>query len=163
MEYSDYLDKLAIEKNEKFFKSYVKIPLIIAIIIGVAFFIWGLVDATTFQEIVYKKINGKNVKIMLYGFLKVESRIGAVIIWWLMGAVVSIGSYFLLKILFSPKILSVLYLRKIKQDLDKIVFSKEVKENKQQPIEINGWVCPHCGETNNKDAKRCGKCFTVKA
>ncbi len=163
MEYSDYLDKLMTKSNEKWFKWYVRIPWIMLIIIAISFFIWGIIDITNYQEIVFVKYGNKTVKETLYGCFRISTRIGAALIWWGMGAVASIISYFGLKAIVSPKILSVLYLRKIKQDLDKTVFSKEVKENKQQPIEINGWVCPHCGETNNKDAKRCGKCFTVKA
>ncbi len=162
MEYSEYLDKLMLKTNEKWFKFYVKTPLIISIIIGLFFFIWGFVDATNFQDIIIREINGKDVKIVRYGFLKAESRIGAELIWWAMGVVLSVSNYFILKILVSPKILSVLYLRKIKQDLDKIVFGEQDKE-KVRIVGVDEWVCPHCGEVNSKDKKKCTNCFVVKA
>lgn len=161
MEYSDYIDKLRIKENERWFKSYVKIPLIIAIIIGIFFFVWGIVDATTFQKIVYKQRGDDILKLRVYGFLEIESRIGAELIWWIMGAFLSVGTYFFLKIILSPKILTVLYLRKIKQDLEKEVLSNEVKASLQE-VDVKEWVCPKCGEKNSYSAKNCTNCFEEK-
>ena len=161
MEYSDYIDKLRIKENERWFKSYVKIPLIIAIIIGIFFFVWGVVDATTFQKIVYKQRGDDILKLRVYGFLEIESRIGAELIWWIMGAFLSVGTYFFLKIILSPKILTVLYLRKIKQDLDKVVLSNEVKLGLQE-VDVKAWTCPKCGEKNRESAKKCTNCFEEK-
>ena len=162
MEYSDYLDKLTIKSNEKWFKLYVKLPLIVTIIIGLAFFAWGIIDITNYQEIVFKRYGDTFVKETIYGCFKISTRIGAALIWWIIGSVVSVISFFGLKAIVSPKILSVLYLRKIKKDLDKIVFGEQDKE-KVRIIGVDEWVCPHCGEVNSKDKKKCTNCFVVKA
>ena len=161
MEYSDYLDKLMLKANEKWFKYYARIPLVVSILVGLFFFIWGFVDITNHQEIILKEIDGEMVKVWLYGFLKVETRIGGAIIWWVMGIVPSVGGYFLLKIIFSPHILNVLYLRKIKQDLDKLVFTKEVKEG-LQGINNEEWICVKCGTKNSYAAKSCTNCLEKK-
>ena len=62
----------------------------------------------------------------------------------------------------SPKILSVLYLRKIKQDLDKIVFTNEVKMTKQE-FYFPKWQCSECGTINNGAAKNCKNCFAERS
>ena len=161
MEYSDYLDKLKTKSNEKWFNWYVRIPWITLIIIAIFFFVWGIIDITNYQEVVFRKYGTKVVKETLYGYFRLSTRIGAALIWWGIGAVASIGSYFLLKAIFSPKILSVLYLRKIKTDLDKIVFSKDIKEN-TKVISNPEWVCAKCGTKNNDSAKNCTNCFEPK-
>ena len=150
------------KSNEKWFNWYVKIPLIVAIVIALFFFIWGIIDITNYQDVVLVKYGNKYVKETLYGFFRISTRIGAALVWWGIGVVASIGSYFALKAIMSPKILSVLYMRKIKHDLDKIVFSKEVKKI-EKPIKTEEWVCPHCGEINRKNVKKCSNCFSAKA
>ena len=161
MKYSDYIDKLRTKENEKWFNFYVKLPLIISIIVGIFFFIWGFVDATNFQKYIHKQMGKDVVKLRVYGCLAIETRIGAELVWWIAGAFLSVGTYFLLKIIISPKILTVLYLRKIKQELEKEILSNEVKLTLQE-VDVKEWVCPKCGEKNRESAKKCTNCFEEK-
>ena len=87
-----------IEKQQKFFKWYYRLPLIILIATLVAAFVIGIVDA---------------VEEFLIGY---ELEGAAWIIWMLIGGVIGTLEYFIAKIAYSQKILTVLYLQKLNED-----------------------------------------------
>ncbi len=97
-------DDQIINENQKWFKIYRIAPEIISITLMVLSFIWSIVDVATFQF-----YNG------YYGIMSIRSAFGALLIWWIIGAVLSISAYFVSKIKISAKILEIQYLNKISE------------------------------------------------
>lgn len=81
--------------NEKWFKFFVYLPKITAIVMSIIFFIFGILDVAE---------------------LSILETDAAIIIWWLIGAVVSALAYVLLKLSCSYKILHIYLLKKIEKN-----------------------------------------------
>lgn len=95
--------------QQKYFKWYYSIPLIMAIITIVAFFIMGLIDA--------------DLELIFYYATK-QSEFLAWLVWMSLGAAVAILEFLIGRILLSQKILTVLYL----QNLSKKICDNDSKE-----------------------------------
>ena len=78
--------------NESWFKFFVYVPKIVAIFMAIFFFIFGIVDASEGVAFDFD---------------------GALIVWWLIGAVVSIMAYVVSKLALSYKILHIYLLKKL--------------------------------------------------
>ena len=102
--------KEIIAENEKYFSFFTKLPKILTIALAVIFFIWSIVDPAVFQSS-YLSSN--------YGIMQLNTFFGAMIIWWLIGAVVCVATYFLSKLAVSYKILHIYYLQEIKEKIEK--------------------------------------------
>lgn len=78
---------------EKMYGFYKKLPKILAIVIAVLFFIWSIVDVSVF-------VNGS-----YYGVMLLPSPLLGMLIWWLIGALISYCSYLISSIVISPTVL----------------------------------------------------------
>jgi len=101
-------DEEIVKSNEKWFKFFVHLPKIVAISLAVLFFIWSIVDPAVFDW--YGDY---------YGIMYIGSFFGAMVIWWLIGAVMSALSYAITKLACSYKILHIYYLKDIKNAQEK--------------------------------------------
>lgn len=166
MQILDYENEIIVAENEKWFKFYVKFPLIMAIAVGLIFFIWGIVDPASFQLTTFETSYGygsEPVENKLYGIMGLETFFGAMIVWWIIGAVLSVGSYFFYKIILAPTILNIFYLKIISQNSGKMLVSKSsTKSPTQTKFSTQSWTCPKCGEKNSYSAKNCTNCFEEK-
>ncbi len=175
-----------VNENEKFFKFYVYLPLIIALITAASFLIWGIVDPIVFQHRDWGSYFSKYDYV--YGVMEMDTFFGAMIVWWIIGIVATVMNYFTYKIILSPMILKILYLKKllqgvgiveVKTDNQPAIQTKKLSKKEkvvQELIQINKklqqvkpvvnnnstWICPKCGEKNNGGAKNCINCFTPK-
>ena len=102
-----------IETNERSFNVYAYLPTIIAIIIAILFFLWGIIDPA---------IN--RLPHRWYGLFRTDTFLGAVVLWWIIGAVVTALNYFIYKIILAPTVLNIYYLAEI------IKNTKKTDENK---------------------------------
>ena len=157
-----------INENEKFFKFYVYLPMIIAIVTAVFFFIWSIVDPAVFNYSIpkyYSDYYDDFVYQEVYGIMGVSSFFGAMIIWWLIGAVVTTLNYFVYKLVLTPVILHIYYLKSINSNSEDMLYigsSKNPKPVTQSKVGFKAWICPNCGEKNSYAAKNCTNCFTPK-
>ncbi len=87
-----------IQQQEKYFKAYTHLPIILGLIIFLSMFIFGIVDACTIRSL---GINS--------GFL-------CWFIWFIIGIVAAFIELILCKILLSQKVLTVLYLQKLNEE-----------------------------------------------
>ena len=99
-----------VNENEKFFKFYVYLPLIIALITAASFLIWGIVDPIVFQHRDWGSYFSKYDYV--YGVMEMDTFFGAMIVWWIIGIVATVMNYFTYKIILSPMILKILYLKR---------------------------------------------------
>ncbi len=103
----------ASEKQQvKFFKFYAKMPMILAIVTMALFFIWGIIDPIVFKDYVssgFSFIRGKTY----YGMMRLKSGFLCWLIWVLIGAVCSVITYLLGRVLYSYKLLHIIYLQKL--------------------------------------------------
>ena len=170
MSFYEYRDEYVIEKNEKWFNFYINFPLIMAIVIAVSFFIWGIVDPSTIQITTYRVVNTELIEDKLYGVMSMNTAFGAMIVWWIIGAVVAIINYFAYKIIFTPTILQIMYLKNINLNSDLMAKRSVAGQSKafqqasasQAKVSYSAWTCPKCGEKNNYAAKNCINCFEPK-
>ncbi len=163
MQFFEYEEDRVIEENQNWFRFFVKFPLIMATALAIIFFIWGIVDPSAIQIKVPEFNGAEIVETTKYGIMQTQTSVGATIIWWLIGAVVTAINYFTLKIILSPMILNIYYLKKIKTNTGKMVSQKTtVKSESQQKFSVQAWVCPKCGEKNSYSAKNCINCFEPK-
>lgn len=100
--------------NKKYFRFYEKAPLIITILLGVLFFVWSIVDPAVIQE--KAGYFGYSV---YYGVFHLESAGLVWFLWVLIGSVVCVATYFVLKWVFSYKILHIYYLVQIEENMKK--------------------------------------------
>ena len=123
-----------INQNEKLFKVYVYLPLIIAISTAVLFFIWSIVDPAVFN---YEVIDSYNYYYdyysykTVYGVMSMDTFFGAMIIWWVIGAITTVLNYFVYKLILAPSILRMFYLKKISLNTEEILNTKKDVEKEQ--------------------------------
>lgn len=98
------------EKNVKYFKIYTKLPLILACVTLLLFFVYGIIDSTLVFAIDYDEY--------VYGVMLLPNGFLAWFIWMIIGGVMSAITYFSLKIALSYKILHICYLYKISTHLN---------------------------------------------
>ncbi len=122
-----------IKQNEKLFKVYVYLPLIIAISTAVLFFIWSIVDPAVFNYSVldsYDYYYGRSTYKTVYGVMGMNTFFGAMIVWWVIGAIVTVLNYCIYKLILAPTILRIFYLKKISLNSEELLNEKKdvVKE-----------------------------------
>ena len=93
--------KTELQKNLGYFSAYKKLPIIVAVSVLVLSFVWGIVDPCIFNGYSY------------YGIMELPNGFLCWMIWMLIGAVVAVGEYFFLRIVFSHKLLQIHYLQRI--------------------------------------------------
>ena len=90
----------AVKDNERYFKFFLRFPLVCSIFFAVACFVCGIV------------------------FAGIEEESFFLAIFWLGGPIYCVMNYFLLKIIFSPMILRVYYLKMIANSGDTSTMNK---------------------------------------
>ncbi len=93
-------------ENEKWFKFYEKLPMFLLCVLATLCFIWSIIDVSVFQYGYYSKS---------YGVMRLDSAFVALLIWWVIGAILSFVTYIVAKIVCSYKILVIKYLKKISE------------------------------------------------
>lgn len=102
-ENKDFFEKLTREPNYKiFYKIYKKLPKILAVVVALLMWIWSIIDVTCF---IYQS-NSYYSTVIYYGVMRFTSRFPALLIWWLIGAVLAFATYF-----FSAMHVSAIVLR----------------------------------------------------
>lgn len=163
MNFFEYEDENVIEDNEKWFKFYVKFPTIISVLTAVIFFLWGIIDPATIQFETVKYVGAEIVKDKLYGLMAMNTFFGAMIVWWIIGAIVCAINFFLYKIILAPIILNIFYLKNINSNTEFMLKQKaQPKPTLSNKVSYQAWVCPKCGEKNNYAAKNCANCYEPK-
>ncbi len=89
-----------------YFSAYKKLPFIAAVILLALFSIWGIVDPCVFY---YHGYYGSHH----YGIMQLPNGFLCWLIWVVIGAVVAVCTYFVMKIAFSYKLLQIHYLQEI--------------------------------------------------
>jgi hypothetical protein len=107
-----------IEVQKKYFKAYSYLPIILAGITLLLFFIWGIID-----PIVFNYSSGHDLG--PYGIMQLNSGFLCWFVWMIIGAVMAALEYIIGKIAFSQKILTVLYL----QSIDEKLSNKQDEQN----------------------------------
>lgn len=82
---------------ERMYGVYKKFPQILAIIIAVLFLIWSIIDVEVFSDNGFDYTYG-DTHIWSegsYGLMKLSSKLLVLIIWWAIGAVVALMSFFI--------------------------------------------------------------------
>lgn len=86
----------------KFYKIYKKLPKILAVVVALLMWVWSIIDVTVFNY-----YSGSYYHtVTYYGVMRLGSRFLALIIWWLIGAVLAFATYF-----FSAMHVSAIVLR----------------------------------------------------
>ncbi len=98
------------------FALILNLPKIVTIIIGVFIFIWSIIDPAVFST-VEGSIYGEDLS--TYGVMGVDSFLGAMVLWWLIGGALCGIVYFGMKISMSYKLLKLYYLQEIYQSVKK--------------------------------------------
>lgn len=97
-----------IENANKWYKFWLKLPFILFIVDLIFYFIWGIVDS-----VVLKYVEGY---ITYYGSMGFTDGFVSWFVWQIIGFASGVLVYFFTKILISPIILKVGYLKKISDD-----------------------------------------------
>ena len=119
-----------IKENEKLFKLYVYLPVIIAISTAVLFFIWSIVDPAVFNYSVpdgYDYYYGYTYT-SVYGVMGMNTFFGAMLVWWIIGAIMTVMNYFVYKLILAPSILKMFYLKKISLNSEELVNANKCTE-----------------------------------
>lgn len=98
---SEMADDAVIARNEGWFKFYVNLPKVLAIISAVLVFIWSIVDVAVFNYRGY------------YGVMHLPSAFLAMFIWWSIGALNSWLTYVFTNLIVCYPVLQIYYLQKI--------------------------------------------------
>ena len=96
--------KTELQKQLGYFSVYKYLPAIVAVILFALYFIWGIVDPCVFND---------NGYYSYYGVMMLPSGFLCWLVWVVIGTVVSVCAYFLMKIAFSHKLLQIYYLQKL--------------------------------------------------
>lgn len=82
-------NKLLNPDYKKFYNLYKKLPGILAIVIAALFFIWSIVDLAAFSYVsdYYPQYNS-------YGIMDLDSGLLVLLIWWVIGAIVTSCTWF---------------------------------------------------------------------
>ncbi len=96
-------DEKIIKENEKWFKFYTKLPMILAIVSAALVFIWSIVDVSVFHS----------SSASPYGVMRLPSAFLSMFIWWNIGAVNAWLTYVFTNLIVCYPVLQIYYLRKI--------------------------------------------------
>ncbi len=144
-----------LEEQKFFFRFYLILPLIIAIIVLVGFFGWGIGDPCVFRE--YHSGSYFSESYHTYGIMGCRTGFGCWLIWTLIGVIVGGIVYIFLKFLLSYKILQICYLDKICSKL--CGEDNEQANDIEEKQEIEEVVfCKNCGNQIFADETKCSNC-----
>ncbi len=99
------------DKQERFYKLYPYLPLIIFLLIFVAFLTWGLIDSWTHETVIQIEQGLSTDTKTLYGIWKLETRFHVYATWGLIGAGIGAIVWLILKVSVSVRIMTLEYLR----------------------------------------------------
>ena len=99
------ITKSELQKQLGYFSVFKKLPIIVAAILFGLFFIWGIVDPCIF--IFHSSYYS------YYGVMELPNGGLCWFIWVIIGAVIAVCTYFLMRIAFSHKLLQIYYLQKL--------------------------------------------------
>ena len=100
--------KTELQKQLGYFSVFKKLPIIVAAILFGLFIIWGIIDPCLFHY-----VRGYLSSYRYYGVMMLPNGFLCWLIWFVIGAIVSVCTYFSMKIAFSHKILQIYYLQKL--------------------------------------------------
>lgn len=103
---STILTEKQLDSNKQYFKIFRYLPEISTVVWAFLFFFWGIIEPWAF------KFDGK------YGVMCLDTYIGALWIWWLIGGAFCMINYFLSKLFVSPILLQMHYLQSINEKLN---------------------------------------------
>lgn len=122
-----------IENNENWFKFFVYLPLILAGITMFSFFVWGIVDPAVFKVKIYFGDYWDSTSVTTYGIMRFDTFFGAMIVWWLIGAISSVITYVVAKLSLSYKVLHIYQLQELRETNQEIL--KKMKYIEKQSEE----------------------------
>ena len=96
-----------IESYQKWFNIFPEIPSFLAIALSVIFLGWGIIAPSIFTV--------ELETVTYYGLLKQESFFSAMLLWWLIGAIVTALTYCITKLSLCYPILHIYYLKSINE------------------------------------------------
>lgn len=121
-ENNDFFEKLTREPNYKiFYKIYKKLPKILAVVVALLMWIWSIIDVTCF---IYQSDSYYST-VIYYGVMRFTSRFPALLIWWLIGAVLAFATYFFSAMHVSAIVLRTDAMLELKEKVEKIVVEME--------------------------------------
>ena len=96
----------------KYYNLTKKMPLIMSIVVLALVFIWSIVDVSVFSHDWWDGCE--------YGIMRLESLALVLIIWWAIGVVLAIGTWFFTTLALAPKVEQIETLKSIKSKLNKL-------------------------------------------
>jgi hypothetical protein len=100
-----------IKDHEKWFDFFVKLPKILTIVTAVLMFVWSIVDPSVFYY------DGGWGESSSYGVMQCQTFFGAMIIWWIIGAIDCALTYAITKLCVSYSVLHIYYLKDIRREI----------------------------------------------
>ena len=79
-----------------FYEEYRKLPVYIAIINALVFFVWSIIDICVFKVKSYDSVK--------YGIMGIDNAFIALLVWWAIGVFVSILAFGIAAIFISPTV-----------------------------------------------------------
>ncbi len=101
-----------IEKQQKIFNTYLKLPKIINVIFAIIFLIWAIVDAAVIKSRSNVPTSGFYYG-YVYGIFGFSSQLLCFLFWILIGSAITSITYFITKLSASYKILQIEYLKEL--------------------------------------------------
>lgn len=118
-ENSGFFKKLMKDPNyDKFYRIFKKIPKILAIVVAALVFIWSIVDVAVFSYSGYYYQP-------YYGVMHLPSWFLALFIWWIIGAVLALLTYFFSALPVSATVVRTDAMLELKEKVEKIVVEME--------------------------------------
>ena len=97
---------------QNFYNYYRKLPTICSILLGILVFVWSIVDVSLFSYT--SRYYGSS-----YGIMGLDSVAIVLFIWWAIGAVLCVLTYFFMSLAISPTIVQTDAVLEINKKLDK--------------------------------------------
>ena len=97
---------------EKFYALYKKLPSIASIVLAALVFIWSIIDVSIFSPHYYYYGN-------YYGIMRLDSAFLVLIIWWAIGAVLTLLTWFFSSLTVSATVTRTDAIVEIKNNLNK--------------------------------------------
>ena len=150
--------KESLSSYYKYYELYKKSPFIACIIIASLCFIWAILDPVIFCSDYYGFMSHS------WGVMRLSSGFLCWLIWVVIGAVLSVSTYFISKIMISLKVLEIEHLMIIAENTSK----KEIKNQSVESVTktnvriVEKWKCDACGHVNNGEAFACINCGKSK-
>ena len=102
---------LPVPDYQKLYNSYRKLPSICSLILGILVFAWSIVDVSVFGY--HSRYSD------YYGIMELRSAVLVLVIWWAIGAILCVLTYYLTSLSISPTIARTDAVLEINQRLNK--------------------------------------------